>query len=349
MNPSPAAGTRLPRTEEPPLLQVRGLRLERGDGAALVDGLDLDLRRGRTLAVVGESGSGKSLTALALAGLLPLGVRWVAGEARFDGQSLRGLAPAAWRRLQGRHIGMIFQEPMSSLNPVMRVGAQIVETLRTHLALTPAAASERAVELLRLVQIPEPERRVDQHPHQLSGGQRQRVMIAMALACDPALLIADEPTTALDVTVQAGILRLLQQLQRERGLALLLITHDLGVVQQVADHALVMYGGRLMEQGQATEVLRAPRHPYTRGLLRARPSGRLPRTQRLQEIPGTVAAPAPGRCGCPFAPRCADAEARCTTELPPLAPTGPDRASACWLQDQEDATLRRRTTEGADG
>jgi peptide/nickel transport system ATP-binding protein len=330
-----------------PLLQVRGLRLERGDGAALVDGVDFELQRGQTLAVVGESGSGKSLTALALAGLLPAGVRWVAGDGRFDGQGLRGLAPAAWRRLQGRHIGMIFQEPMSSLNPVMRVGAQIVEGLRAHLALTPAAARERAVELLRQVQIPEPERRVDQHPHQLSGGQRQRVMIAMALACDPALLIADEPTTALDVTVQAGILRLLQQLQRERGLALLLITHDLGVVQQVADRALVMYGGRLMEQGPADAVLRAPRHPYTRGLLRARPSGRLPRTQRLQEIPGTVAAPAPGRRGCPFAPRCAEAGPRCTAELPPLMPTGPDRASACWLAT--DAAPAGPARGGADG
>ena len=318
-----------------PLLEVQDMRLGLPDGTALVDGVSWRLEAGQTLAVVGESGSGKSLSAMALMGLLPPALRWMSGQAQFEGRPLRGLSEADWRQLQGRRIGMIFQEPMTSLNPVMRVGDQVVEVLRCHLPLSSRQARDRAVELLASVQIPQPERRFSDYPHQLSGGQRQRVMIAMALACDPALLLADEPTTALDVTVQADILQLIRAQQQRRGLAVLLISHDLGVVAQVADHVVVMYGGRVMEQGPAAEVLGSPGHPYTQGLLRARPSGRRPRTERLHEIPGIVAAPSRQRAGCPFAPRCAKALPSCGLEAPPAHPLGPLRTSSCWLHLQE--------------
>jgi oligopeptide/dipeptide ABC transporter ATP-binding protein len=229
---------------------------------------------------------------------------------------------------------MVFQEPMTSLNPVMRVGEQVVEVLRCHLAMTPRQARERAVELLEGVQIPEPGRRFAHYPHQLSGGQRQRVMIAMALACDPVLLLADEPTTALDVTVQADILQLIAEQQKRRGLGVVLITHDLGVVAQVADHVVVMYGGQVMEQGPAAQLLSAPGHPYTQGLLRARPSAHRPRSERLQEIPGIVAAPSRQRAGCPFAPRCASALPICAQQQPPAFELEAPRSSSCWLHDR---------------
>jgi oligopeptide/dipeptide ABC transporter ATP-binding protein len=264
-------------------------------------------------------------------GLLPAAVHWHSGQALLQGQPLRELSPAQWRQLQGRRIGMVFQEPMTSLNPVMRVGEQVVEVLRCHLAMTPRQARERAVELLEGVQIPEPGRRFAHYPHQLSGGQRQRVMIAMALACDPVLLLADEPTTALDVTVQADILQLMAEQQKRRGLGVVLITHDLGVVAQVADHVVVMYGGQVMEQGPAAQLLSAPGHPYTQGLLRARPSAHRPRSERLQEIPGLVAAPSRQRAGCPFAPRCASALPLCTQQRPPAFELDVQRSSSCWL------------------
>jgi peptide/nickel transport system ATP-binding protein len=318
-----------------PLLQVQDMRLGLSDGTVLVDGVNWRLDAGQTLAVVGESGSGKSISAMALMGLLPPAIGWQGGQATFEGQALRGLSAREFRRIQGRRMGMIFQEPMTSLNPVMRVGQQLVEVLRCHLPLSAAQARERAVQLLASVQIPQPELRFEQYPHQLSGGQRQRVMIAMALACDPVLLLADEPTTALDVTVQADILKLIAEQQRRRGLAVLLITHDLGVVAQVADQVVVMYAGRVMEQGPAAQVLAAPAHPYTQGLLRARPSARLPRSERLHEIPGIVASPSRQRVGCPFAPRCASAIAQCSHEQPPLVALAADRSSACWLSRTE--------------
>jgi oligopeptide/dipeptide ABC transporter ATP-binding protein len=314
-----------------PLLQVQQMQLGLADGTPLVDGVSWSLQPGQTLAVVGESGSGKSLSAMALMGLLPAAVHWHSGQALLQGQPLRELSPAQWRQLQGRRIGMVFQEPMTSLNPVMRVGEQVVEVLRCHLAMTPRQARERAVELLEGVQIPEPGRRFAHYPHQLSGGQRQRVMIAMALACDPVLLLADEPTTALDVTVQADILQLMAEQQKRRGLGVVLITHDLGVVAQVADHVVVMYGGQVMEQGPAAQLLSAPGHPYTQGLLRARPSAHRPRSERLQEIPGLVAAPSRMRAGCPFAPRCASALPLCTQQRPPAFELDAQRSSSCWL------------------
>ncbi len=314
-----------------PLLQVQQMQLGLADGTPLVDGVSWSLQPGQTLAVVGESGSGKSLSAMALMGLLPAAVHWHSGQALLQGQPLRELSPAQWRQLQGRRIGMVFQEPMTSLNPVMRVGEQVVEVLRCHLAMTPRQARERAVELLEGVQIPEPGRRFAHYPHQLSGGQRQRVMIAMALACDPVLLLADEPTTALDVTVQADILQLMAEQQKRRGLGVVLITHDLGVVAQVADHVVVMYGGQVMEQGPAAQLLSAPGHPYTQGLLRARPSAHRPRSERLQEIPGLVAAPSRQRAGCPFAPRCASALPLCTQQRPPAFELDAQRSSSCWL------------------
>jgi oligopeptide/dipeptide ABC transporter ATP-binding protein len=314
-----------------PLLQVQQMQLGLADGTPLVDGVSWSLQPGQTLAVVGESGSGKSLSAMALMGLLPAAVHWHSGQALLQGQPLRELSPAQWRQLQGRRIGMVFQEPMTSLNPVMRVGEQVVEVLRCHLAMTPRQARERAVELLEGVQIPEPGRRFAHYPHQLSGGQRQRVMIAMALACDPVLLLADEPTTALDVTVQAEILQLMAEQQKRRGLGVVLITHDLGVVAQVADHVVVMYGGQVMEQGPAAQLLSAPGHPYTQGLLRARPSAHRPRSERLQEIPGLVAAPSRQRAGCPFAPRCASALPLCTQQRPPAFELDAQRSSSCWL------------------
>jgi peptide/nickel transport system ATP-binding protein len=318
-----------------PLLQVQDMRLGLPDGTALVDGVSWSLAAGQTLAVVGESGSGKSISAMALMGLLAPAIGWQGGQAIFEGQALRGLSAREFRRIQGRRMGMIFQEPMTSLNPVMRVGQQLVEVLRCHLPLTGAQARERAVQLLASVQIPQPEQRFEQYPHQLSGGQRQRVMIAMALACDPVLLLADEPTTALDVTVQADILKLIAEQQRRRGLAVLLITHDLGVVAQVADHVVVMYAGRVMEQGPAAQVLSAPAHPYTQGLLQARPSAMLPRSERLHEIPGIVASPSRQRVGCPFAPRCVSAIAQCSHEQPPLVALSANRSSACWLSRTE--------------
>lgn len=313
------------------LLQVQQMQLGLADGTALVDGVSWSLQPGQTLAVVGESGSGKSLSAMALMGLLPAAVQWQGGQAWLQGQPLHELSTAQWRQLQGRRIGMVFQEPMTSLNPVMRVGEQVVEVLRCHLALRYRQARERAIELLGSVQIPQPEQRFAHYPHQLSGGQRQRVMIAMALACDPVLLLADEPTTALDVTVQADILQLIAEQQKRRGLGVVLITHDLGVVAQVADHVVVMYGGQVMEQGPAAQLLSAPGHPYTQGLLRARPSAHRPRSERLQEIPGIVAAPSRQRAGCPFAPRCASALPICAQQRPPAFELEAQRLSSCWL------------------
>ena len=313
-----------------PLLALRGLSLGLADGTPLVQDANWQLQAGETLAVVGESGSGKSLSALAIMGLLPDAVRWHAGDALFEGRSLRTLPPADYRDLRGRRLGMIFQEPMTSLNPVMRIGDQVAEVLQRHQGLSRRAALERAVALLDGVQIPQAATRVAHYPHQLSGGQRQRVMIATALACDPALLVADEPTTALDVTVQAEILRLIAEQQQRRNLAVLLITHDLSVVAQAAHRVVVMYAGRIMESGPATQVLRAPAHPYTQGLLQARPSARQPRTQRLAEIPGMVATPSRDRQGCPFAARCAQALPRCTGELPPVTEVAAGQHSACW-------------------
>lgn len=282
--------------------------------------MNFTLRRGETLGIVGESGCGKSMTALALMGLAPAnGV--VSGSIRLDGEELIGLRDRAWRAVRGRRMAMIFQEPMTALNPVHRVGVQIAEPMRLHLGLGAESARRRAIELMERVGIPEPARRIDSFPHQFSGGQRQRIMIAMALAAEPDVLIADEPTTALDVTVQKQVLQLIADLVAERGMALVLISHDLGVIAQNVQRILVMYGGSVVESGTTQEVFTHPAHPYTRGLLAARPSlaHRLVahRSERLPTIAGSVPDLFHLPVGCPFAGRCAFTRPSCHAEAPP--------------------------------
>ena len=316
-----------------PLLDVAGLSVafdgEQGE-RRVVEDVSFRVGAGETLGLVGESGCGKSVTAMSIMRLLPSPPsRAFAGKILFEGTDLLELAPDAMRALRGNRIGMVFQEPMTSLNPVFSIGYQIEEVLRLHHKLGRAEARRQALEMLRHVGIGAPERRLDQYPHQLSGGLRQRVMIAIALVCRPQLLIADEPTTALDVTIQAQILDLLRRLKREMGMALLLITHDLGVVAEMCDRVVVMYAGRIVEQADAAALFRRPRHPYTAGLLAAMPR-LVPKGGKLPSIPGTV--PPPGRrgVGCSCAERCPRAEARCRTELPPLAPTEAGHLAACW-------------------
>jgi oligopeptide/dipeptide ABC transporter ATP-binding protein len=299
-----------------------------------VDNLSFQVRRGETLAIVGESGCGKSVSALSVMRLVPDPPgRIVGGAVRLEGRDLLGLDEAEMRDIRGNRISMIFQEPMTSLNPVMRIGDQITEAVRLHQAMTKKQAWEKAVEMLRLVRIPEPARRAQDYPHQLSGGMRQRAMIAMALACRPALLIADEPTTALDVTIQAQILALMLELQQELGMGLILITHDLGVVAQTAQRVVVMYAGRKVEEADVEDLFAKPLHPYTRGLMASIPA--LPSEHgnddaRLSEIPGMVPALTKLPAGCAFAPRCKLAVKRCQEEYPPLAEFGGSHWAACW-------------------
>ena len=299
--------------------------------ATPVRDLSFSVERGETLAIVGESGSGKSLTALALMRLLPRNAV-ATGAVSFEGRSLLSLAEREVRSVRGRDIAMIFQEPMTSLNPVQSIGSQIIEVLRTHeRGLSRRAARERAIALLDLVRIPDAARRVDDYPHQLSGGMRQRVMIAIAVACRPKLLIADEPTTALDVTIQAQILDLLDRLRRELDMAVILITHDLGVVAQWADKVVVMYAGRKVEEALPGPLFEQPFHPYTRGLLAASPRLRSNYHYRqgpLSEIPGSIVSAA-GEAGCPFRPRCPQARAACAASVPQLAEVAPGRLAAC--------------------
>ncbi|GAB4179090.1 MAG: ABC transporter ATP-binding protein [Thalassobaculales bacterium] len=317
-----------------PLLEIAGLRTEfrTAHGAfPAVDGVDLAVAAGETVAVVGESGCGKSVLAQSVMGLLPRpGARIAAGSIRLDGQELVGLREGLYRRLRGKAMSIVFQEPMTSLNPVLTVGRQIAEVLTLHEGLSAAAAHRRAVEMLALVRMPDPEERARAYPHQLSGGMRQRVVIAVALACRPRLLIADEPTTALDVTVQAQILNLLLDLQDDLGTALLLITHDLGVVAETAERVVVMYAGRVVETATTAALFAAPRHPYTRGLMRALPGRGRGVGERLQDIPGMVPGAAAARIGCLFAPRCGLADARCRQQAPPLAAAAEGHQVACW-------------------
>ncbi|MBW7905586.1 MAG: ABC transporter ATP-binding protein [Phycisphaerae bacterium] len=316
-----------------------------GDGpAAVVDGVSLSLAAGGTAALVGESGSGKTLTALSIMRLLPESARLASGRVIFEGRDLVTATEAELRRIRGVRAAMIFQEPMTSLNPVLTVGFQIAEPLRVHRGMSRPAARREAIELLRRVGIPAPQRRVDAHPHELSGGMRQRAMIAMALACRPALLVADEPTTALDATVQAQIMALLGELRRQTGLALLLITHDLRLVARVADDVHIMYAGRIVESGPVAEVLGAPRHPYTAALLRTLPGwggdaarGNAPlgepRRARLPVIPGEPAHAHRRPGGCAFHPRCevGKDDARCRAEVPPVERRGA-RSCACFKE-----------------
>jgi peptide/nickel transport system ATP-binding protein len=315
------------------LLEVRGLRTtfasERGEVRA-VDGVDLSLERGRTLGIVGESGCGKSVTALSIMGLVPQPPgRIAAGEILFEGENLLEAPPARLRDLRGDQLSMIFQEPMTSLNPAFPVGEQIAEALIRHRKLGRTEAHEKAVDMLRRVRIPSPEIRAKDYPHQLSGGMRQRVMIAMALACNPKLLIADEPTTALDVTIQAQILELMRALREELGTAIILITHDLGVVAELADEVMVMYAGKVVERCAVGRLFAEPQHPYTIGLLGSIPRLHLEQ-ERLAAIEGIVPDAAAFPQGCRFHPRCPFAVERCRSEIPPLAEVSKNHLVACW-------------------
>jgi oligopeptide/dipeptide ABC transporter ATP-binding protein len=316
-----------------PLLSVDRLSVSFGRLRVLED-VSFDITEGEVLGVVGESGSGKSMTALAIMGLLPSGGRVSAGRAVLEGQDVTALPERDLQRLRGARMAMIFQEPMSSLNPVLTVGEQVAEVLRQHRGMDRRTAHAEAIALLRLVEIPAAERRVDDYPHQLSGGQRQRAMIAIALACRPKLLIADEPTTALDATVQAGILDLLHELRREFGMAVLLITHDLGVVADFADRVVVMYAGRIAETGSADEIFARPRHPYTQALLAAIPRLSGPIAE-LPAIPGVVPGPMDFPVGCRFAPRCPHAHDACTVAPPPLVLLPGGGAAACVLYAEQ--------------
>jgi oligopeptide/dipeptide ABC transporter ATP-binding protein len=325
-----------------PILAVRDLRVyfSRGaDAARAVDGVSFELRRGETLALVGESGSGKTLTGLALMGLLPRGASVAGGHADFDGTDLLAADEATLRRLRGRRLAMIFQDPLSALNPYLTVGRQITEATELHLGLSRRAAREQAVEMLSSVGIADAARRSHDYPHQFSGGMRQRVMIAMALACDPALLIADEPTTALDVTVQAQILDLLAHLRERSQTSVILITHDLGVVAGTADRVAVMYAGRVVEQAPVAELFAAPRHPYTVGLLESLPSLEGERGE-LRQIPGSPPDPREVRRGCAFAPRCSEALERCAVEAPPCVTLGGAHSADCWAVKEAVASDR---------
>ncbi len=323
-----------------PLLHVRALtvRFRAGPGVVrAVNGVSFDVEHGETLAIVGESGSGKSVTALALLRLLPAHAATVASEAiLFEGRDLRVLSESAMRGLRGNAISMIFQEPMTSLDPVMTVGRQIAEAIAVHQGLSRAQAMAAAVAALDLVRVPEPARRARQYPFQLSGGLRQRVMIAMAMACNPRLLIADEPTTALDVTIQAQILALMDELKSRVGASIILITHDLGVVAEMAERVIVMYAGRVVEQAPVAELFARPLHPYTHGLLGAVPqlySSLTPdgAARRLQEIAGTVPSMREEIVGCAFAPRCGLATEHCRSAAPPLVAKHPGHQAACWV------------------
>jgi peptide/nickel transport system ATP-binding protein len=309
----------------------------RGGVLKAVDGISFALKAQETLAIVGESGCGKSMTALSLMRLVPDPPgRIVGGSVRLAGKDLIALDEPAMRRVRGKDISMIFQEPMTSLNPVMTVGAQIAETLLLHEDMSRKQALRRAVEILRLVRIPEAEQRLKEYPHQLSGGMRQRVMIAMALACNPKVLIADEPTTALDVTIQAQILDIILDLQRKLGTAVILITHDLGVVAETAQRVIVMYAGKKVEEAAVEELFARPLHPYTHGLMASIPRLELMRggtaetKRRLQEIPGIVPSLAHLPPGCAFAPRCPFADDRCRREAPAYVEKRPGHWAACW-------------------
>jgi len=341
-----------------PLLRVRDLKTyfvtEQGRGTArAVDGVSFDLLPGETLGIVGESGCGKTVTSLSILRLIPEPPGHIRPGSliEFEGRNLLALAPPELRAIRGNQIAMVFQEPMTSLNPVFTVGDQIAEAAIIHQHLSRSAARARAIEMLKLVGMPDPEERVDHYPHQLSGGMRQRVMIAMALVCHPKVLIADEPTTALDVTIQAQILELLDRLQEELGMAVLLITHDLGIVAGHADRVVVMYAGRVVETASTTALFDRPTHPYTEGLMAAVPRIDAPRS-RLHAIPGQVPAATAWPAGCRFHPRCPYAWDKCVAEEPPLLDTGgggggggggdPEHTARCWLVTEPERRQAKR-------
>ena len=330
---------------ERPILEVDDLRVHfytRDGIVRAVEGVSFTLHRGETLGIVGESGCGKSVTAMSMLQLLPQPPAKIeSGTVLFEGRDLLTLSDRKIRAVRGNEISMIFQEPMTSLNPVLTIGLQITESIVLHQGLSKKAANQRAAEMLELVRIPDPKQRLGEYPHQLSGGMRQRVMIAMALSCNPKILIADEPTTALDVTIQAQILNLMLELKKDLGAAIILITHDLGVIAETAERVVVMYAGRKVEEAKVKDLFSRPLHPYTHGLM-----GSIPRlnevveegaTRRLQEIEGTVPSLIEPIPGCAFAPRCSFATARCHREAPPLEQHRPDHWAACWETERLEA------------
>ncbi len=326
------------------LLEIENLRTQFFTSAGTVravDGISYTVAKGESVAIVGESGCGKSVSALSILRLIPDPPgRIVGGSIRFMGTDLLGLSDVEIRSVRGRRIAMVFQEPMTSLNPVLTIGLQLTETLEHHLSMDKGAARARALELLRLVGISDPERRLGQYPHHFSGGMRQRVMIAMALCCEPELIIADEPTTALDVTIQAQILELMKGLTKRLGVALIIITHNLGVVARYADRVNVMYAGKIIEQGDARDIYHSPSHPYTLGLLQSVPRLDQPRKARLDPIKGQPPDLSRLDDGCAFRPRCRYAVERCATEIPPLEAVSDGHYSACWQKDQLALPLR---------
>lgn len=321
-----------------PLVKVRGLKVafvSRDSTVQAVNGVDFDLARGEVLTILGESGSGKSVTMRALMKLLPKRAR-LEGEVEIDGEDVMAMSPQTLSDMRGQDVAMIFQEPMVAFDPVFTVGAQIAETVERHMGKSRADGLKRARELFDLVQIPSPERRLKAYPHELSGGMRQRAMIALALACSPKLLLADEPTTALDATVQIQILLLLRQLQRELGMSVIFVTHDVGVAMEIADRLAVMYAGRMVESGSVSEVINSPSHPYTRGLLRSTVHG-ASRGQRLEAIPGSppdMSNPPPG---CPFAPRCPISIDACVSDTPAPEILSPGHQARCFKAGPEAA------------
>jgi oligopeptide/dipeptide ABC transporter ATP-binding protein len=320
------------------LLEVKDLRtyfFTQEGVVKAVDGISYELNEGETLGIVGESGCGKSVHALSIMRLIP----WppgkiMSGEVIFDGEDLLKLDDDEMRRIRGKQIAMVFQEPMTSLNPVLTIERQLTEALELHLQMDRAAATKRAVELLQMVGIPDPERRVKQYPHQFSGGMRQRVMIAMALSCNPRLIIADEPTTAVDVTIQAQLLELMKELTKQFGVALIIITHNLGVVARYADRVNVMYAGKIIEKGSSRDIYKNPKHPYTLGLLHSVPRLDQPRKEKLDPIGGQPPDLVNLPPGCSFRDRCRYAIERCAREVPPLIPVGDGHLSACWVADR---------------
>lgn len=322
-----------------PLLTIQNLKISFGSDAEPIDalrGVNLSVRRGECLGLVGESGSGKSLTALAAMRLLPPAARITEGSILFEGKEMGTMARPDLERVRGNDVSMIFQEPMTALNPVMRVGDQIAAPLRKHKGLSAKAARARAVEQMDSVGIPDPHRRVDSFPHEMSGGMRQRVMIAMALACEPKLLIADEPTTALDVTIQAQILELLRAKQKELDLAIIIITHDFGVVAEIADRVNVMYGGRVVEEATVDGLFDHALHPYSTGLLNATPTIEMALQRRLPAIGGAVPHISEMPKGCAFHPRCPERRAECERLVPRLKNVAPDQRVACWARSTTD-------------
>jgi peptide/nickel transport system ATP-binding protein len=331
-----------------PLLRISDLKVEFAteDGiVTAVDEVSFDVERGKVLGIVGESGSGKSVTALTILGLTRDRGTRIGGEVMYRGRNLLTLKERELNRLRGKEIAMIFQDPMTSLNPVHRVGAQIVESIVIHERVSRSIARRRAIELLRAVGIPHPAERIDDYPHQFSGGMRQRAMIAMALACNPSILIADEPTTALDVTIQAQIIDLIGRLRESFGSAVVLITHDLGVVADIADNVTVMYAGRVVESATKRALLKTPQHPYTWGLLASIPRIDKPRMKRLTSIQGQPPSLIDLPDGCRFRPRCPHAFAMCTVEPDLLGRAGPDHLDRCWLSANDRASLRTPAVE----